>query len=203
MITQAIATPVGHIAAMWTEQGKLYSCEFASAGRSPSELSQQPYRDAGSHPHSPMHLEHHGPQRQVPVQQHVPLQQLLVQQQLLAERQQLLAERLDEYFCSGRLSWELSALDWRGITPFHREVLERCAQILAGQTLTYGQLAARAGRPRAARAVGSAMARNRWPLIIPCHRVVGSDGRLTGYSGNGGIETKRRLLGLEAGESVA
>ncbi len=115
-------------------------------------------------------------------------------------RLSLLEERIDDYFRTGQLAWKLSWLDWSKIPPFHRRVLEHCAQIPSGQTLTYGELAARAGSNRAARAVGSAMARNRWPLIIPCHRVVGSDGRLTGYSGAGGIETKRCLLSLEAGE---
>lgn len=172
MMIQAIATPVGQLAAIWTEQGTLYSCEFADAGRHATKLEQ-----AASHVNSSNS-----------------------QAALLRSQQQLLAGRLSEYFSTGCLEWDLASLDWRAITPFHREVLERCAQIPAGQTLTYGELAALAGRPRAARAVGSAMARNRWPLIIPCHRVLGSDGRLTGYSGTGGIETKRRLLGLEAGE---
>lgn len=172
MIIQAIDTPVGQLAAIWTAQGTLYSCEFADAGRHTTKLELP--ASLGNIPDS--------------------------QATSLGPQQQLLAERLSKYFSTGQLQWDLASLDWRAITPFHREVLERCAQIPAGQTLTYGELAARAGRPRAARAVGSAMARNRWPLIIPCHRVLGSDGRLTGYSGTGGIETKRRLLGLEAGE---
>lgn len=178
MITQSIATPVGRLETIWTETGKLHSCEFAEAVRSSTKLERQvKFASRDSPP---------------PAQARA----------LGRAAQQLLSERLDEYFSTGRLVWDLANLDWRGVTPFYREVLERCAQIPAGQTLTYGQLAARAGRPRAARAVGSAMARNRWPLIVPCHRVVGSDGRLTGYSGAGGIETKRRLLGLEAGEPL-
>lgn len=178
MITQSIATPVGELLAIWTAENMLHSCEFSEAGSPPIELEQAvdlPNR-RGLQPTADLQSSRHGPQ------------------------QQLLTERLDQYFSTGCLEWDLANLDWRAITPFHREVLECCAQIPAGQTRTYGQLAARAGRPRAARAVGSAMARNRWPLIIPCHRVLGSDGRLTGYSGTGGIETKRRLLGLEAGE---
>ncbi len=180
MIIQTITTPVGQLEAIWTEQGTLHSCEFADAERPPTKLEQAASsvdsRDS---------------------------QATGVEPGELRPEQQLLAACLSEYFHTGRLEWDLASLDWRGITPFHREVLERCAQIPAGQTLTYGELAARAGRPRAARAVGSAMARNRWPLIVPCHRVVGSDGRLTGYSGTGGIETKRRLLGLEAGELLS
>ena len=72
--------------------------------------------------------------------------------------------------------------------------VERPTPFRVGETLTYGQLAKLAGSPHAARAVGGAMARNRWPLIVPCHRVVGSSGKLTGYSGEGGLKTKHWLL---------
>jgi len=72
--------------------------------------------------------------------------------------------------------------------------LTLCHAIPVGETRTYGQLAKLAGSPHAARAVGGAMARNRWPLIVPCHRVVGSSGKLTGYSGEGGLKTKHWLL---------
>lgn len=82
-------------------------------------------------------------------------------------------------------------------TSFQRRVLNRCRRIPYGQTLTYGELAAKSGFPRAGRAVGRAMAGNRVPLIIPCHRVVGAYGSLGGYSGAGGIATKQRLLELE------
>jgi len=111
------------------------------------------------------------------------------------------AERLErsieDYFEHGQLAWDLDALDWSGVSDFRRTVLRACFQIPAGATLTYGALAARAGSPQAARAVGAAMARNRWPILIPCHRVIGSTGALTGYSGTGGIATKRQLLALE------
>ncbi len=89
----------------------------------------------------------------------------------------------------------LECSEW---AAFERRVLDLCRQIPLGETLTYGQLAAKAGSPRAARAVGRCMARNRVPIIIPCHRVVGSGGKLGGYSAPGGISTKRRLLELEA-----
>lgn len=80
---------------------------------------------------------------------------------------------------------------------FHRNVLQQCRRIRYGQTWTYGRLAARVGSPRAARAVGTALARNRIPLIVPCHRVIGSTGTLRGYSGCGGLGMKQRLLELE------
>lgn len=83
------------------------------------------------------------------------------------------------------------------VTEFQRRVLCRCRRIPYGQTLTYKELAAESGSPRAARAVGGVMAGNRVPLIIPCHRVVGSSGSLGGYSGAGGVATKQRLLELE------
>ncbi len=83
-------------------------------------------------------------------------------------------------------------------TEFGLLVLNHCRQIPPGATLTYGELAARAGRPRAARAVGRCMASNRIPLIVPCHRVVGADGGLRGYSANGGLRLKQNLLDLEA-----
>lgn len=82
-----------------------------------------------------------------------------------------------------------------GGTPFQRRVWEELRRIPRGATVTYAQLAARVGRPGAARAVGSAVARNPITIVVPCHRVVGADGSLTGYSG--GIERKRALLALE------
>ncbi len=102
-----------------------------------------------------------------------------------------------QYFECGELKWSLSTLDWTGVPEFHRAVLQACFEIPTGTTLTYGDLALRAGSHKAARAVGSAMARNRWPILIPCHRVLGSTGKLTGYSGSGGLETKRKLIAFE------
>lgn len=83
------------------------------------------------------------------------------------------------------------------VTGFQRQVLQQCRRIPYGQTLTYGELAAKSGFPRAARAVGGVMAGNRVPLVIPCHRVVGASGSLGGYSGADGVATKQRLLELE------
>ena len=85
------------------------------------------------------------------------------------------------------------------LSDFQRRVLDHCRQIPYGRTLTYGQLAARAGSPRAARAVGTCMAANRIPLVVPCHRVVSADGRPGPFSAPGGTEMKKRLLALESG----
>ncbi len=82
-------------------------------------------------------------------------------------------------------------------TPFQRRVLDCCRQVGYGQTVTYGQLAAGAGSPGAARAVGNCMAANRLPLVVPCHRVVLADGRPGSYSAPGGTRMKQRLLAME------
>jgi methylated-DNA-[protein]-cysteine S-methyltransferase len=84
------------------------------------------------------------------------------------------------------------------VPPFHRRVYDVARTIPPGATLSYGNLAARLGQPGAARAVGQAMRRNPFPLVVPCHRVVASGGRIGGFSANGGIATKLRLLAIEA-----
>lgn len=80
---------------------------------------------------------------------------------------------------------------------FYQSVWKACAGIPRGQVRTYGWLARRVGRPSAARAVGRALGRNPFAPVVPCHRVVGADGRLTGYSGAGGVAKKRRMLRAE------
>jgi len=87
------------------------------------------------------------------------------------------------------------SLDFSGATPFQRAVWLATQDIPYGETRSYGWLAARVGRPGAARAVGQALATNPWPIIVPCHRVVGADGSLGGYGG--GLDMKERLLRLE------
>lgn len=100
---------------------------------------------------------------------------------------------LDEYFAGRRHAFDL-ALDLR-VAPFHESVLRELARVPYGSTETYGVLAAKAGRPGAARAVGTVMNRNPIPIVLPCHRIVGANGSLTGYAG--GLDVKRRLLQLE------
>ena len=101
---------------------------------------------------------------------------------------------LDEYFAGKRRSFDL-ALDLRALPPFTVSVLGELARVPYGETTTYGALARRVGHPKAARAVGTVMNRNRIPIVLPCHRVVGSTGDLTGYAG--GLDRKRTLLELE------
>lgn len=88
-------------------------------------------------------------------------------------------------------------IDWSVLEPFHAQVLKRVHAIPYGQTRTYGEIAKELGLTNGARAVGRANATNPMPLVIPCHRVVGSDGRLHGYGGPGGVTTKAWLLQLE------
>jgi methylated-DNA-[protein]-cysteine S-methyltransferase len=102
--------------------------------------------------------------------------------------------QLDEYFAGRRREFDLD-VDLRPALEFGRAVLEELAEVPYGELTTYGALAARAGRPRAARAVGSVMNRNPVPIVLPCHRVVGSTGSLVGYAG--GLDRKRLLLELE------
>jgi methylated-DNA-[protein]-cysteine S-methyltransferase len=101
---------------------------------------------------------------------------------------------LDEYFKGRRQEFDLP-IDLRGRSDFSRLVLDQLARVPYGEVTTYGSLAARSGRPKAARAVGTIMNRNPIPIVLPCHRVVGSTGSLVGYGG--GLERKRLLLDLE------
>ncbi len=102
--------------------------------------------------------------------------------------------QLDEYFSGRRQDFDLP-LDWTLCAGFGRRVLEATAAIPFGQTATYGAVAAQAGNPRASRAAGRALGANAIPIVVPCHRVVGASGRLTGYTG--GLERKVALLELE------
>lgn len=103
--------------------------------------------------------------------------------------------QLDEYFSGERREFDLP-LKPEG-TAFQLAVLEELRRIPYGSTSTYGEIANRLGRPKASRAVGAANGRNPLPIVIPCHRVIGSNGALTGFGG--GIETKKALLDLERG----
>jgi methylated-DNA-[protein]-cysteine S-methyltransferase len=112
-----------------------------------------------------------------------------------------LVEDIQQY-CNGKLVTFRFEPDFGAATDFTRDVWSACAQIGYGQTLTYGELAARVGKPGAARAVGTAMAKNPLPLIVPCHRVCASGGRLGGYSGPEGVPFKQRLLYMEARATI-
>jgi methylated-DNA-[protein]-cysteine S-methyltransferase len=88
-------------------------------------------------------------------------------------------------------------IDESHLTPFGRRVIAACRRIAAGKTRSYGELAAAAGSPGAARAVGQVMAGNRYPIVVPCHRVIGANGTIGGFSSPQGLAMKRRMLSLE------
>lgn len=94
-------------------------------------------------------------------------------------------------------------LDDSGVPEFDRRVYAAARAIPVGETATYGDIAAAIGEPAQARAVGQALGRNPFPLVVPCHRVVGADGRLTGFSAPGGVATKVRILELEGARAMA
>ena len=105
--------------------------------------------------------------------------------------------QLEEYFAGSRKDFDLPViLDG---TEFQVEVLKALQKIPYGETVSYGEIARRIGRPRAVRAVGAANGRNPIPIVVPCHRVIGSSGDLTGFGG--GLDTKEALLRLEAENS--
>ncbi len=121
----------------------------------------------------------------------------------LPERDEEVATKLDDWFAGRRHELDLPVdLDSAGVTGFRRTVLETLTREVGwGETVSYGELAAMAGRPKAARAVGTAMSTNPVPFVIPCHRVIAAGGRIGGYGGawsdGGGTELKRRLLSRE------
>jgi methylated-DNA-[protein]-cysteine S-methyltransferase len=106
---------------------------------------------------------------------------------------------LDEYFEGRRQDFDLP-VDLSALPAFQRSVLTELQRVRYGQVDTYGGLAARIGKPKAARAVGGALNRNPVPIVVPCHRIVGSTGSLVGYAG--GLERKQLLLSLEGGTLV-
>ncbi|RMF71245.1 MAG: methylated-DNA--[protein]-cysteine S-methyltransferase [Planctomycetota bacterium] len=107
------------------------------------------------------------------------------------------AAQLRDY-CAGKpVSFDVP-LDLPHASEFHYDVWQACMRVPYGETVSYGELARRVGHPGAARAVGTAMRRNPVPLVVPCHRVVKSDGGLGGYSGTGGVTMKERLLEMES-----
>ena len=108
-----------------------------------------------------------------------------------------LARELDQYFNGKRRAFDI-AYDLSGLTPFQTRVLNATAKIPFGSVSTYGAIAKRAGNQKASRAAGGALNQNPIPIVVPCHRVVGSTGALVGYAG--GLDVKSRLLGIEGAD---
>lgn len=111
-----------------------------------------------------------------------------------------LARQLKEYFARKRREFELE-LDWEG-TPFQRKVWSALLAIPYGATASYAEIARAVRKPQAFRAVGGANRRNPLPIVVPCHRVIGSSGELVGYAGTTGLDKKAFLLSLESGARI-
>jgi len=110
-----------------------------------------------------------------------------------------LQEQISAYFEGDRVTFSKDIpLIFNGLSPFSKTVLKTCRKIEIGQTITYSELANKAGNPRASRAVGGVLAKNPLPLIIPCHRIIRSDGKIGGFSAPGGIILKKKMLDLES-----
>lgn len=114
----------------------------------------------------------------------------------LNEEERQMRKDFKAYAGGQKMDFKHLRLDLGDQTDFSREVLKHCRRVGYGQTITYGQLAEKAGSPRGARAVGSCMRKNRFPLVIPCHRIVAGSG-IGGFSGPRGCELKQKLLELE------
>jgi methylated-DNA-[protein]-cysteine S-methyltransferase len=110
-----------------------------------------------------------------------------------------LQERFQTYFSGRRVDFP-DTLDWAGSTSFQCQVWQAARRIPYGETRSYQWVASQIGKPQAARAVGQALGKNPFPVIVPCHRVIASGGQLGGFTG--GIKMKKRLLKLESGPSI-
>jgi len=125
----------------------------------------------------------------------------LVASRILLPWQRDLVELLQAYAEGTPVDFSQVPIELDVSSDFRRGVLNACRKVPYGQTISYGQLALRAGVPGAARAVGTCMAQNPLPLIVPCHRVTRTGGEIGPYSAPGGTATKRRLLAMEAASS--
>ena len=114
------------------------------------------------------------------------------------KRMPALESRLRDYFDGKKVSFNGVALRSNGNTPFEKRVYKALRKIPYGTVISYAELAAKAGSKGAARAAGTAMSKNRFPLIVPCHRVIKSDGSVGKFTSDGGAALKRKMLALEA-----
>lgn len=116
----------------------------------------------------------------------------------LPQEQKGLVDRLQDFASGSPQDFRDVKLDLAELTPFQQRVIDRCRRIGWGRTQSYGELASKAGSPRGARAAGTVMANNRFPIVVPCHRVIAANQKIGGFSAPGGIGLKQRLLNLES-----
>ena len=115
-----------------------------------------------------------------------------------------LLERVRLHLCGTLQDFSDAPIDWSLASDFQAAVYRRTLQVKAGSVASYGEISASIGLgPESARAVGVALASNRWPLLVPCHRVVSAGGKMTGFSAPWGIRTKTRLLALEGAQLLS
>jgi methylated-DNA-[protein]-cysteine S-methyltransferase len=115
-----------------------------------------------------------------------------------------LAQRVEAHLAGQLQDFAAEPYDWARVSSFQQSIYQALLAVKPGATATYGDLAAAIGQPPAvSRAVGTALGQNPWPLLVPCHRCVGANGRMVGFSGPGGIATKLRLLALEGAQLFA
>ena len=116
----------------------------------------------------------------------------------------LLIKRIQLHLVQGGDDFNDVPFAWQSVSEFQRQIYHAALEIKSGQTATYGDLARAIGQPPgASRAVGTALGQNPWPLLVPCHRFIGANGKMTGFSGHGGIQTKLKLLAIEGSELFA
>lgn len=96
-----------------------------------------------------------------------------------------------------QISFADTQFDWQQVSDFNHKIYHHILLLKCGETTTYGDVAKAIGQPKAAQAVGNALGQNPWPIIVPCHRILGRDGKTGGFSASGGIRTKQILLNLE------
>ena len=117
---------------------------------------------------------------------------------------QAVIARVQEHLAGSPQDFSDLPYDFSLVADFPRQVYRAALQVKSGQTCSYGDIAKKLGQPPAvSRAVGTALGANPWPLLVPCHRIVSADGKMTGFSGPGGVKTKLRLLALEGAELFA
>ena len=112
-----------------------------------------------------------------------------------------LIARVQRHLREGGEDFAGVVIAWAQVSPFQKRVYEAALKTKSGQTATYGDLAKTIGEaPAVSRAVGTALGQNPWPLLVPCHRFVGANGKMTGFSATGGIDTKLKLLAIEGSQ---